>query len=75
MMNKKVKSLGDLKTGIKHLLLENRCSFSDEEKVLLNECLMVIQKAKSNQNVGLVVKVFEILSRLFIASDHFKDIF
>lgn len=75
MMNKNVKSLGDLETGIKHLLLENRCSFSDEEIVLLNECLEVIQKAKSNQNVGLVVKIFEILSRLFIASDHLKDIF
>ena len=75
MMIKNVKSLGDLETGIKHPLLENRCSFSDEEKVLLNECLVVIQEAKRNQNVGLVVKIFEILSRLFIASDHLKDIF
>ena len=75
MMIKNVKSLGDLETGIKHLLLENRCSFSDEEKVLLNECLEVIQEAKRNQNVGLVVKILEILSRLFIASDHLKDIF
>jgi hypothetical protein len=75
MMNKNVKSLGDLETGIKHLLMENRCSFSDEEIVLLNECLLVIQKAKSNQNVDLVVKVFEILSKLFIAGYHFKDLF
>lgn len=74
-MIKNVKSLGDLETGIKHLLMENRCSFSDEEKVLLNDCLSVIQQAKSNQSVGLVVKIFEILSKLFIASDHFKDIF
>jgi hypothetical protein len=74
-MNNKVKSLGDLETGIKHLLLENRCSFSDEEKVLLNECLLVIQEAKRKQNVDLVVKIFGILSRLFIASDHLKDIF
>jgi hypothetical protein len=74
-MYKKVKSLDDLETGIKHLLLENRCSFSDEEVVLLNECLVVIQNAKSKQNVGLAIKVFEILSRLFIASHHFKDTF
>jgi hypothetical protein len=74
-MNNKVKSLGDLETGIKHLLLENRCSFSDEEKVLLNECLLVIQEAKRDQNIDLVVNFFEILSRLFIASDHLKDIF
>jgi hypothetical protein len=74
-MIKNVKSLGDLETGVKHLLRENRCSFSDEEKVLLNECLVVIQEAKRNQNLGHVVKIFEILSRLFIASDHLKDIF
>jgi hypothetical protein len=74
-MNKKVKSLDDLEKGIKHLLLENRCSFSDEEKVLLNECLLVIQEAKRNQNVDLAVKIFGILSRLFIASNHLKDIF
>jgi hypothetical protein len=74
-MNKKIKSLDDLETGIKHLLLENRCSFSDEEIVLLNECLVVIQNAKSKQNIDLVVNVFQFLSRLFISTDHFKDIF
>jgi hypothetical protein len=36
-MNKHVKSLDALETGIKQLLSEDRCSFSDEEKVLLNE--------------------------------------
>lgn len=66
-MNKKVKSLDDLETGIKHLLMENRCSFSDEEKILLNECLLVVQKAKIIQNVDLIVRVFEILSRLFLS--------
>jgi hypothetical protein len=74
-MNKTIKSLGDLEAGIKHLLLENRCSFSDEEKVLLNDCLLVIQEAKRNQNINLAVKILGILSRLFIASDHLKDIF
>ena len=74
-MKKNIKSLGDLETGIKHLLLENRCSFSDEEKVLLNECLMVIQEAKRNQKIDLVVKILGILSRLFNVSDDFTDIF
>lgn len=73
-MNKKIKSLDDLGTGVKHLLLENRCSFSDEEKVLLNECLVVIQEAKRDQNRGHVVKIIEILSRLFIAGEQFTDI-
>jgi hypothetical protein len=75
MKKSKIKSLDDLETGIKHLLLENRCSFSDEERILLNDCLAVIRKARRNQNIGHVVKIFEILSKLFIASDHLKDIF
>jgi hypothetical protein len=74
-MKKNIKSLDDLETGIKHLLLENRCSFSDEEKALLNECLMVIQEAKRNQKIDLVVKILGILSRLFNVSDDFTDIF
>ena len=74
-MLKKVKSLGDLETGIKQLLLENRCSFTDQEKVLLNECLLVIQEAKRFQNIAHVVKILEILSKLFITSNHLKDFF
>ena len=74
-MKKNVKSLDDLEKGIKHLLLESRCSFSDEEKVLLNDCIAALKEAKKSIDVGLVVKVFEILSKLFIAGDHFNDFF
>jgi len=73
-MIKKCESLDDLIRGIKQLLLENRCSFSDEEKVLLNECIVTLQEFNMNNQFHLVVKVIEILTRLFVASEHLKDI-
>ena len=36
-------SLGDLARGIKQLLLEDRCSFSEKELVLLNDCIEIIE--------------------------------
>jgi hypothetical protein len=74
-MIRNVKSLDDLEKGIKQLLLESRCSFSDEEKVLLNDCVVALQQTKKSSNLDLIVKVVEILTKLFIASDHLKDIF
>lgn len=74
-MTDKVKSLDDLETGVKHLLLENRCSFSDEEKALLDDCIVAIQQAKKKGTVDTIVKVVEILGKLFVAGDHLKDIF
>lgn len=80
MRNHEVKSLDDLVKGIKQLLLESRCSFSDEEKVLLNGCLFALQKFKSSRDSGspnlyLAVDAMEILVKVFIISDHLKNIF
>jgi hypothetical protein len=74
-MIKNCKSLNDLEKGIKQLLLESRCSFSDEDKVLLNDCILALQQAKKNCDFDLIIKVVEILSQLFIVSAHFKDVF
>ena len=74
-MIRNVKSLDDLEKGIKQLLLESRCSFSDEEKVLLNDCVVALQQTKKSSNIDLIVKVVEILTKLFMAGDHLKDIF
>lgn len=74
-MIKKVRSLDDLEKGIKQLLLESRCSFSDEEKVLLKDCIAALQEIKMNSRIDLIVKVIEILTKLFIASEHLKIIF
>jgi hypothetical protein len=74
-MIKKIESLGDLETGIKQLLLENRCSFSDEEKVILKNCLLLIRQAKRNQTTNNIVRVIETLSRFFLTNDSFNDFF
>jgi hypothetical protein len=36
-------SLGDLARGIKQLLLEDRCSFSETELVLLYDCIEIVE--------------------------------
>lgn len=80
-MTKDVKSLDALETGIKQLLLESRCSFSEEEKVLLNDCILVLQESKKAvqksgyPDLGLIAKAVELLTKLFIAGEHLKDIF
>jgi hypothetical protein len=71
----KTKSLDDLETGVKLLLLENRCSFSDEDKVLLNDCILTIQQAKKSADVSVIVNILEILLKLFVTADHLKDVF
>ncbi len=74
-MKKPTKSLDDLETGIKRLLLENRCSFSEEEKVQLNDCLALIQQSRKKGNTDLIVKILEILCKLFVAADHVSEFF
>ena len=74
-------SLDDLEKGIKQLLLEDRCSFSENEIKLLNACILAVQLFKSsNEKKGkpdwtLIVKIAELLSRIYIASDHLKGLF
>jgi hypothetical protein len=77
----KVKSLDDLEKGIKQLLLENRCSFSDEEKVFWNDCLHSVQQFKISTeksgvpDLNLIVKVVEILTKLLVVGHDLKAIF
>ena len=80
-MTKNVKRLDDLIRGVKHLLSENRCSFSDEDKVLLNDCLGYLQQAKKigeqtgYPDTGLITRAIENLLRLFSVAEHLKDLF
>lgn len=74
-------SLDDLERGIKQLLLEDRCSFSEDEIKLLNDCILVLQTFKGvNEKTGkpdlaVIAKVVETLFRIFSTSDHLKDLF
>ena len=75
------KSLDDLEKGIKQVLSQDRCSFSDEEKILLEECLGYLLQAKKIRDKSgytdfrLIAKVIEILLQLFLAAEHIKEIF
>lgn len=74
-MKKRVKSLDDLEIGIEQLLLENRYSFSEKEIDLLKDCLLALQKKNFNDHSTTVVKVLELLTKLFVAGDKLKDLF
>lgn len=73
MENFNIKSLGDLERGIKQLLLENRCSFSDDDRVLLNDCMKVMQDIQSELKKGkkpdpnLLINLAQLLLSFFNA--------
>lgn len=68
-------SLDDLERGIERLLLEDRCSFSDEEKVLLIECVSLIKEFRRNSELTSYVKILEILLKFFLDNNTFTDFF
>lgn len=68
------RSLDDLVTGIKHLLREDRCSFSEEEKILLTECIATLQEAQAKGNLD-IVKILTNLGRVLLIADRLKDFF
>ncbi len=74
-MTKIIKSLDDLEKGIEHLLLKNRCSFSDEEVEMLNSCIVLVKQARDYQDLNFVIKILATLSKLFIAGDKLKNFF
>lgn len=81
MILKQKKSLDDLIKGIKHVLLKDRCSFSDEERVLLKHCIIALQEFKKvNQRdkiprLDQLEKVITILSKIFAMSIKIKELF
>jgi len=79
MQNNSIKNNDDLIQGIMTILSNYRCSFSEEEQVLLQECINRLEKSKSEpdfQNqVQTTVNVVSTLIRIFSIIDHFKDLF
>jgi hypothetical protein len=74
-----VKSIDALIEGIKHLS-QSRCSFSEEEKVLLKECIHVLKKLKQllhrrkALHLATAIKVVELLLKVFVIGEHLRDI-
>lgn len=79
-MNIKHQSLSDLEKGIKHLLSEDRCSFSTDEKALLLDCLFVLQNLSKQQktdciNLDSIGQFLDILIKVFVISNQVIDTF
>jgi hypothetical protein len=74
-------SLDDLEKGIKQLLLEDRCSFTVNDHVLLQTCLELISSIREGSILKLktsaevLSKVIELITKLLVAGDHLKNIF
>lgn len=80
MQNNSIKNNDDLILGIKTILSEkNRCSFTDEEQVLLRDCIKQLEASKAEPDVLAQAKTFisvlEVILKVFTFIDHVKDLF
>lgn len=79
MHNANIKNSDDLIAGLKVIISKYRCSFSDEEKVLLNDCINELEKSRASSNpldhARTTVKVVSTALRVFTIYDHIKDLF
>ncbi len=80
MKQKAIKSTDDLILGIRSILSNDRCSFSVEDKVLLEDCISRLEETKSKPPSDPLIreeklKVIIILMRVFMTAKHLIDIF
>lgn len=78
-MNNKSKRLDDLIKGIEQIVNENRSSFSDEELILLKECLKTLQEMDLQTDEILwkeiIREVIEVLIPVFQLARELKEFF
>lgn len=77
MKNNKNQDVDSLIQGIEAILLKNRCSFSKDEKMLLENCLTELRKSVFNvaDFSKLTEKIAKWLLLFFELSDHLNDLF
>lgn len=77
VMKNKNQDVYSLIQGIEAILSKNRCSLSDDEKVLLENCLTELRKPaiKVADLTSLMEKIAKWLLLYLELSDHIKDIF
>jgi hypothetical protein len=79
MQHQSFKSADDLIQGIQIILSNYRCSFSEEERVLLNDCINRLEQLKSEPDLKsrmqATVNVVSTVIRIFSIIDHLKDLF
>lgn len=73
-----LQTIDRLMLGIKSIVSENRSSFSDEEIILLEECIAFLETAQSAENsrspavIVIVSSVIKILLRVLLGDDFHK---
>lgn len=80
MSIKTCKSTDDLILGIREVLSKNRCSFSVEEQVLLEDCIKRLEETKKpNLEVSKkqieTLEVVKILFNIFSITKNLYDLF
>lgn len=73
-------NVDSLVQGIDAIVSKNRCSFSDDELQLLQKCKIALLNFKKAEkgvkpDLNILVKVVNILSRIFFTLNNFDDIF
>ena len=73
-----LQTIDRLMLGIKSIVSENRSSLSDEEIILLEECIAFLETAQSAENsrspavIVIVSSVIKILLRVLLGDDFHK---
>lgn len=80
MKHKAIKSADDLILGIRGILSNDRCSFSVEDKVLLEDCITRLEETKTKSLSDPLIKeenlkVIIILMRVFMTTKYLFDLF
>lgn len=79
MQKNSIKSTDELIQGIRVILSKNCCSFSADERVLLNDCISLMEQMGKTRDLqakaDLFTKVAGILVKIFTAADHIKKLF
>ena len=68
-------SLDNLEKGIKQLLKENRCLFSEKETKLLKDCILALNALKKEQDLTLFVTFVDLLLKLLSVSEQIRNWF
>jgi hypothetical protein len=79
MQNHSIENTDDLIQGIRSILSNYCCSFSEDEQVLLNDCIKKLEEMGTahelHTKTDLCFKVVGILMKVFTVADHFKNLF
>lgn len=80
MKNQAIKSTDDLILGIRNIISNDRCSFTVEEKDLLEDCIIRLERTKNYSSSDPIIteeklKVLTRLIRFFSIAKHLFDLF